>query len=191
MFGDDTSPTQLGQAATVQYGTVPPYQVTNAPNGDVPLFQINRGNGSVTTVSVTNGGLTITNSVGGITVGGSSIGGINIGGTNIGGFNGGGGFQSQFDGGQTFNPGVGQQTGGGGGGGGSGGNVFNGKVMSYLGDNVYSVAVYFSGTGLAPTTVNVLQLNGDPDFPHLADGTFWAVVTKIGAEYTMQLPVWE
>lgn len=44
MFTNDTTPTQLGSAATAQFNPAvgAPYQITNAPSGDIPVLSINR-----------------------------------------------------------------------------------------------------------------------------------------------------
>lgn len=73
----------------------------------------------------------------------------------------------------------------------SGGNCFPGRVDSYVGANVYNVTVFKTGIGGAGVSVQATQLEGDPAFPHTADGTRWTLVTQTGAQYTMQMPTWE
>lgn len=62
MFGDDTSPVQLGQAATFDYTPVQaPLQITNAPASatSTPLVFGKRANGGSFSLSIQNGSIII------------------------------------------------------------------------------------------------------------------------------------
>ncbi len=81
---------------------------------------------------------------------------------------------------------------GGSGGGGSGvQTVFPGNVMAYLGANQYTVNIYPKGITEASVEVTATQLEGDPAFPHRADGTRWTFVVKAGTNYYVNMPVWK
>lgn len=82
-------------------------------------------------------------------------------------------------------PGTGTPTGGAGPGGPS---TFPGKVTAGGPGDTYTVDVYEGGLSSAPTSRTVKQLSIDSAETIPADT--WAMVSKNGSEYTMQVPVW-
>ncbi len=87
----------------------------------------------------------------------------------------------------------GDEPGGGGGGSSpvSGSGGIPGRIDAYLGSNQYTVTIYPSGLLGSSSVVTVTQLNGDAAYPHTADGTLYAIVTRAGTTYYMNLPTWE
>jgi hypothetical protein len=70
-------------------------------------------------------------------------------------------------------------------------SAFPGNLTGYNGSNSYQVTIYPNGPSSGGISVNVLQLGGDPAFPHTVDGSVWTIVTKVGSSYVMALPVWQ